>query len=154
MSNINDLEVLNLLEELEDIIENSSSIPLSGKVLINKEEVLELIKQIRIKLPDEFKRAEWIKQERQRILLEAQQEAEMIIKEAEQKIKEMVSESEIVKKAEKTAAEIISTAQANAREIRLGSREYADELLAKIELQVSEILEIIKRNREELKGNK
>jgi cell division septum initiation protein DivIVA len=139
LSNINDLEVLNLLEELEDIIENSSSIPLSGKVLINKEEVLELIKQIRIKLPDEFKRAEWIKQERQRILLEAQQEAEMIIKEAEQK---------------KTAAEIISTAQANAREIRLGSREYADELLAKIELQVSEILETIKRNREELKGNK
>jgi vacuolar-type H+-ATPase subunit H len=110
LSNINDLEVLNLLEELEDIIENSSSIPLSGKVLINKEEVLELIKQIRIKLPDEFKRAEWIKQERQRILLEAQQEAEMIIKEAEQK--------------------------------------------AKIELQVSEILETIKRNREELKGNK
>ncbi|MFV9567402.1 ATPase [Thermoanaerobacter mathranii] len=154
MSNINDLEVLNLLEELEDIIENSSSIPLSGKVLINKEEVLELIKQIRIKFPDEFKRAEWIKQERQRILLEAQQEAEMIIKEAEQKIKEMVSESEIVKKAEKTAAEIISTAQANAREIRLGSREYADELLAKIELQVSGILETIKRNREELKGNK
>ncbi|MBE3592722.1 MAG: ATPase [Thermoanaerobacter sp.] len=154
MSNFDGLEVLNLLEELEDIIENSSSIPLSGKVLINKEEVLDLIKQIRIKLPDEFKRAEWIKQERQRILLEAQQEAEMIIKEAEQKIKEMVSESEIVKKAEKTAAEIISAAQANAKEIRLGSREYADELLAKIESQVSEILETIKRNREELKGNK
>ncbi|AIS52571.1 ATPase [Thermoanaerobacter kivui] len=154
MSNIGDLEVFNLLDELEDIIERSSTIPLSNKAIVSKEEILDLIKQIRIKLPDEFKRAEWIKQERQRILLDAQQDAETIIKDAEQKINEMVNESEIVKRAEKTAAEIISAAQANAKEIRLGSREYADELLAKIEAEITNILETIKKNREELRGTK
>lgn len=149
-----DLEVFNLLDELEDIIEKSSNIPLSNKALINKEDILELIKQIRVKLPDEFKRAEWIRQEKQRILLEAQQDAETIVKEAEQRINMMVNEDEITKKAEKAAAEIIASAQENAKEIRLGSREYADEILAKLEEEMTKIVQTIKNNRNELRGVK
>lgn len=154
MEKIGELEIFNLLDSLEDVIEKSSTIPLSTKTLINKDEVLDIIKQIRLKLPDEFKRAEWIKQEKQKILIEAQQDAETIIKEAEQRIKMMVNESEITKMAEKSAAEIVSAAQANAKEIRLGSREYADELLAKLEAEILNILATIKNNRNELRGIK
>lgn len=154
MEKIDDLEVFNLLNTLEDIIERSSTIPLSTKAIINKDEILDLLKQIRLKLPDELKRAEWIKQERQKILIEAQQDAETIINEAEQRIKKMINENEITKRAEKAAAEIISAAQANAKEIRLGSKEYADELLAKVEAEISNILTTIQNNRNELKGIK
>ena len=62
-------------------------------------QILDLLKEVRVKLPDEVKQAKWIKEERQRILLESQKEAEMIIKEAENRIVSMVDENEITRKA-------------------------------------------------------
>ena len=66
------MEIFTLLETLEDILERSKSIPFSGKGIVDKEELLEIIKEIRLKLPDELKQAKWIKEERQRIIEEAQ----------------------------------------------------------------------------------
>jgi len=65
---------------------------------VDKEEILEIIKEIRLKLPDDIKQAKWIKEERQRILLEAQKEANNIIKDAENKIASLIDEHEITKK--------------------------------------------------------
>jgi oligopeptide/dipeptide ABC transporter ATP-binding protein len=64
------MEILAILETLEDIIEKSIALPFSGKSLIDKEEILEIVKEIRLKLPDDIKQAKWVKEERQRILLE------------------------------------------------------------------------------------
>lgn len=64
------MEIFTLLETLEDLLENSRSLPFSSKGLVDKEEMLDLIKEIRIKLPDELKQAKWVKEERQRILVE------------------------------------------------------------------------------------
>ena len=80
------MEIFTLLETLEDLLENSRSLPFSSKGLVDKEEMLDLIKEIRIKLPDELKQAKWVKEERQRILVEAQKEADGIVKEAENRI--------------------------------------------------------------------
>ena len=80
------MEIFTLLESLEDIIETSRNVPFSTKGLVDKEEILDLIKEIRIKLPDELKQAKWVKEERQRILMEAQKEADGIVKEAENRI--------------------------------------------------------------------
>lgn len=73
------MDILNLLERIEDIIEDASKFPLSSKVMIDKEEVLEVINEIRLKMPDEINRASWVSKERQRILNEAQNEAEELI---------------------------------------------------------------------------
>ncbi|KAB3533124.1 ATPase [Alkaliphilus serpentinus] len=148
------MNVLKLLEELEDIVESGSSIPFANKVLIDRNDVLEIIKEIRIQLPDEIKQAQWIKEERQRILIEAQQEADVILEEANKHIREMVDKDEITKLSTKQAEEIIAQAQTNAKEMRIGAREYADELLATTEGKLMELIEIIKENRSELKGMK
>jgi vacuolar-type H+-ATPase subunit H len=145
------VEILSILEVLEDLIEKSISLPLSGRSLVDKEEVLELVKEIRLKLPDDIKQAKWVKEERQRILLEAQKEANNIIQEAESKISALVDEHEITRKAYEQANEIISNAQKNAREIRLGAREYADSVLSKMEQILRDTLDVIQANREELK---
>ena len=145
------MEILSILEALEDVIEKSISLPLSSKSLVDKEELLELIKEIRLKLPDDIKQAKWVKEERQRILLEAQKEANNIIAEAENKIASLVDEHEITKKAYDQANEIISNAQKNAREIRLGAREYADGILDKIEEILKDTHDVIQVNRKELK---
>lgn len=151
LTNRGEIEILSIIETLEELVEKSVSIPLSGRCMIDREEVLEIIKEMRLKLPDDIKQAKWVKEERQRILLEAQKEANNIIKDAECKISSLINEHEITKKAYEQANEVIAGAQKNAREIRLGTREYADGILNKVEDILKDTIDLIKANREELK---
>jgi len=145
------MEILSLLEALEDAIENAVSVPFSGKCMVDRAEILEIIQDIRLKLPDDLKQAKWVSKERARILAEAQQEADNIIKNAESRIASMVDEHEICRKAYEQAEVILNNAKKNAREIRLGTREYADNILSKVEEILQDTLEVIKANRNELK---
>jgi len=145
------MEIFTLLEELEDILENSKSVPFSGKSVVDKEEILEIIKEVRLKLPEELKQAKWIKEERQRILVEAQKEADDIVKEAENRIISMINENEITKKAYEKKAEIIETANEMSREISKGTKDYADNILQGLEVALEDALKIIQNNRKELK---
>ena len=145
------MEIFTLLETLEDLLERSRNLPFSAKSVVDKDEMLDLIKEIRIKLPDELKQAKWVKEERQRILVEAQNEADEIIKEAENRIISMIDEHEITKKAYEKKVEIIETANEMSREIKSGTEEYADGVLAGIEVALEDALKVIKNNRKELK---
>ena len=145
------MEILSLLEAVEDAIENGISVPFSGKCMVDRSELLEIIQDIRLKLPDDIKQANWVSKERSRILAEAQQEADNIVKNAESRIAAMVDEHEISRRAYEQAEVIINNAKKNAREIRLGTREYADSILSKVEEILEDTLEVIKANRDELK---
>ena len=145
------MEIFTLLETLEETIENSRTMPFTNKGLVDKEELLDLIKEIRIKLPEELKQAKWVKEERTRILVEAHKEGEDIVKEAENRIIAMIDEHEITRKAYEQKTEIIETANEMAREIANGTKNHADELLAGIEDVLEETLRIIQNNRKELK---
>ena len=61
------MEIFTLLETLEDILEKSRTLPFTEKSIVEKEQFLDIIKEIRLKLPDELKQAKWIKEERERI---------------------------------------------------------------------------------------
>lgn len=172
-----------LLDALENILDKSATIPLSGRIMVNKEELLEIIKDIRIKLPDEIKQAQWIKEERHKILIEAKKEAEALKQDTEEKyqkvkderqriiaeaereaeivrqeagirLQNFIDESEVVKKANEQAREIIVAAQQDAKKIRLGSRAYADDILADLERQTVNLCDMIKANRDELKNKR
>ena len=145
------MEIFTLLETLEDILEKSKGVPFSNKIVIDKEEFLEIIKEIRLKLPDELKQAKWIKEERQRILVEAQKEADDVVKEAENRIISMIDEHEITRKAYEKKAEIIETANEMSREISKGTKDYADSILVGLEVALEDALKTIKSNRNELK---
>lgn len=145
------MEVLSLLDELEDIIDKSGGLPFTSKALFDKEELLDIVKEIKLKLPDEVKQAKWVKEERQRILLEAQKEASDIVKEAETRIISMIDEHEITRKACEQKEAIIESANSMAQEISQGTKEYADEILARIEDVLHANLDIIQKNRKELR---
>ena len=113
------MDILNLLERIEDIIEDSSKFPLSNKVMIDKEEVLEVINEIRLKLPDEINRASWVAKERQRILNEAQSEADELINKVKEQQKHLIEESEITRQAKIYANEIIEEAERKANEMKV-----------------------------------
>ena len=136
------MEIFTLLETLEDLLENSRGVPFSTKVIVNKDDILDLIKEIRLKLPDELKQAKWVKEERQRILLEAQ-------KEADGRIIAMIDEHEITRKAYDQKTEIIETANEMSREISRGTKEYADNILENTENVLTDTLGKIETNMSE-----
>lgn len=119
--------------------------------MVNKADVMELLSDLRLRLPEELKQAKWVKEERTRIITEAHQEASNIVKETEEQVKGMVNEHEITKKAYEQANEIIESAQKNAREIRLGARQYADNVLGSVEDKLSGHIAEIQAGRAELK---
>jgi vacuolar-type H+-ATPase subunit H len=145
------MEILSILEALEELVENAPGVLFSGRCILDRDEVLEIVKEIRLKLPDDLKQAKWVKDERQRILQEAQKEGNDIIKNAESRISSLVDEHEITKKAYEQANDMITNAKQNSREIKLGTKEYADNVLSKVEDILKETLEVIQVNREEMK---
>jgi hypothetical protein len=159
------MEIFTLLETLEDILENSKTLPFSDKSIIEKEQFLDIIKEIRLKLPEELKQAKWIKEERERIIAEAQKDADDIVREAENRIISMIDEHEITKKAYDKKTEIIADANEMYREITKGTNDYVDGILANIENNMLELgkslsnvemtiqnaVETIQNNRKELK---
>lgn len=144
------MEIFTLLENLEELLETGTKIPFSAKVMVDKEELHEILEDIRLKLPDELKQAKWVKEERQRIIMDAQKEAENILKEAEAKIISMVDEHVITKQAIAQKEEIVENANKVSQEISTGTREYADAVLEKVEDVLKETLEVIHNNRKEL----
>lgn len=114
-----------LIDNLEELVEDASKLPLSNKCMIDKEELFEVIKQIRLAYPEDLKQAEYVKKERDRILQDAEKEAEIIKEEAKNKVAKMVNESEIVRGAREKATEILNEAQANASAIIAQGQETA-----------------------------
>ena len=159
------MEIFTLFDTLEDILDKSKKLPFTDKSIIEKEEILEIMKEIRLKLPDELKQAKWIKEERGRIIAEAQKEADDIVKEAENRIIAMIDEHEITKKAYEQKTKIIETANEMSREMSKGTKDYADNILGDIETTIVNLsetitnveatiqnaLDTIKNNRSELK---
>jgi cell division septum initiation protein DivIVA len=130
------MDVIQLLEYLQEIIENSTKMPLTGKVVIDKREVLDIIDQIVNYLPDEFKKAQWVLGEKERILAEANKQYETVKKETMDMLKKQIENHDITKEAKVMAQEIIASAQRDAKAIRLGARDYADEILCQLDKEI------------------
>lgn len=145
------MDILNLLEKIEDIIEEASKLPLSNKVMIDKEEVLEVINEIRLKMPDEINRASWVAKERQRILNEAQSEADELIEKVKEQQKYLVEESEIAREAQEYAKQLVEDAERKANDMKIGAYSYSDEILSGLEEKIKEVISIIEENRNSLK---
>ena len=131
-----DVNIIELLEYLQDVVDNSPKVPMSGKVMLDKREILEVVDQIINYLPDQLKKAEWIMNEKERILNEAKKEYESVKKETANMMRKNIENHNIVKEAKVRAEEIIASAQRDAKAIRLGSRDYSDEILSQLDKEV------------------
>ncbi len=133
------MEVFELLTEMENLIEEGRSIPFSVKKIVDVEILAQILEEIKRKMPDEMKQAKWIKEERTRILQEANKEAEDIVKEAENRIIEMIDEHEITKQAYLRQDQIIEEAKKQSREITEGTKAYTDEILSEAENRINDL---------------
>ena len=133
------MKVLELLDELDEIIEVASSVPVVRKVMVDPNEVREIVKEIRLELPDEIQQAQWIKNERQRILDEAKAEYESILNEARQKADALVENDEITVKAKARADEILRIAQENSQVMKMSILDYTDSMLYNLQEKVDQM---------------
>ncbi len=154
------MDGLELLDELEEIIAKGASVPFSGRCILERDELMDVLQELKLKLPDDLKQAKWIKNERQRILQEASAEADDIIKKANEKGISMINEHEITQKAMEQARQIIENAQEEARAIQDSSYNYADSLLETVEKvslstmkELEQCVSIVRNNRGELRSN-
>lgn len=148
------MELLTVINELEELIETSGRIPLTRKVLVDEERILDILDRIRTILPDDVRKAKWVVQEREKVMDEAHKEAQRILEEARREAEKKAEESEVVHQAKEMAESILGKAEQVAREIKLGAREYADEVLAKLEERLDRITREVQQGRAELRGMK
>lgn len=130
-----------IIEEIEEYIDSCKFQPLSStKILVNKEELEELLTELRMKTPEEIKRYQKIISNKEAILADAQAKADAIIAQAQVQTTELVNEhqimqqayaqaNEVVMIATKQAQEILDKATSDANDIRMGAIGYTDELL-------------------------
>ncbi|MBE0429481.1 MAG: ATPase [Thermoleophilia bacterium] len=146
------MDVLVLIDKLDEIVNNARPMPMTDKVMIDREEIYDILDQMRTTIPEEIKQARWIVKERQEMLSEAKTESDRIIKDAQDQAARLTSEEEVVKMAERNAAQIMEDARAREREIRLGAEDYADEILETLETNLEKFLAAVRRGRERLQG--
>ncbi|MGD8400845.1 MAG: ATPase [Bacillota bacterium] len=149
MQKVNNLMLL--LDHLEELI--SSSFQFAGKVMVDREELEELIKKIHIALPEDVKQAEWVSREKERYLEQAQEEAKRIIREAEKYAQHLLQDDQIIMRAEDEAKKIIAEAKLSAAEMATEAREYASQVLARLDESLDRTLKIVRQGREELDKN-
>lgn len=133
------MKVLELLDELDEIIEVASSVPVVRKVMVDPNEIQEIVKEIRLELPDEIQQAQWIKNERTRILDEAKAEYETIISDAQNKADRLVEADEITIKAKERADEILRVARENSSVMKMSILDYTDSMLYNLQEKVDQM---------------
>ncbi|MCD8152527.1 MAG: ATPase [Clostridiales bacterium] len=134
-----------ILAEIEEYIDSCKAQPLAkGKIVVDKEELMELLTELRLKTPDEIRRYQKIIANRDAILSDAQAKADEILAQAQIQTNELVSEHQIMQQAYAQANEVVAIATNQAQEIldkatedanaiRTASIEYTDNLLGSLE---------------------
>ena len=144
------MDILVLIDKLDDLVHNAKGVPMTDQVRIDREEIYDVLDQMRATIPEELKRARWIVKERQDMLAEANRESDRIIGEAREQAMTLASQTEIVRLAEKQAQDIVEDAKRQARETRLEMEDWADSILSTLEVNLEKFLGAVKRGRERL----
>jgi len=138
------MDILQLVDRLEALLNRGRHIPLTTSILLNEDEFLDVVDQLRISIPEELKAARRTQQERTRILAEAQQEADRIIEEARNQVSSMVEQHEIVQAAKLRAEQVLRQAEEQATAMRRGADDYVAEVLLRLDKHLSEVQQVVR----------
>jgi vacuolar-type H+-ATPase subunit H len=131
-----EIEIQHLVDRLESLLNESWLIPLTSNRVINEEEYLDIIDQMRITIPAGIKQAKRIQQERERIIAQAQEEAERIVTLAREQAANLTNDHEVLKTAETKAEALLKQAQQQAEDTKAGADDYVIEVLSELEEQL------------------
>lgn len=145
------MSVDELLDTMEDEMDASRAIPLSGKRMVDVDRMHDLIDEVRRSLPDEIRQAKAIVNDRSQILSDAKREAESLVQKAEDRARSLVSQEQVVRDAQRRAAEILQTAQNQGREVSASVTTYCENMLRISEEQLAKATGEMKATRANLR---
>ena len=146
-------EVERLIQGLINVVDAARPVPLSSSSMINKDEVVSVLNDISLRLPDEIRAARWLLKQREDFLARTQREGAELIDLARARAGQMVQKSEVVKAAEIRARRIVEEAQSEARRLQLETEDYCDQRLASFESILKKTQKIVADGRTKLQGD-
>lgn len=134
---------------------------MSTYLIVNEDQFLDVLDQIRTAIPKEVKQAERVLQERERTITQAEEEAGRILQAARDEADKLADEHEIVNIANQRAQTIVERAHRDADGLKVEADEYArgvlaamDEQLAALQKQISSVASIVQNGLEKLSAVK
>lgn len=141
-----------LINELQAIMEESKAVPLTGgKSLVDTEQVMDILDEIRDSLPSEVRQAKNIVADRSEIIAEAKKEAEAIVRDAEEKRKKLIERDEIVQGAHARANEIENISKAKIADMRKAATDFVEDIMKKTDDALSAQLTELRKTRQNIK---
>jgi cell division septum initiation protein DivIVA len=144
------VDILYLLDQLEEVLGGGSRVPLTSRTLVDEQEILDILDQIRVSIPDELKAARRLTQERDQVIADARAEAERIVRDAEVHAAERVTEHSLVRAAEVRASDLEDRALRQAEHTRREADAYAYRVLQKLRDQIGQVAQTVDRGMSEL----
>ena len=132
-------DIYHLIDRFERLINDSWKVPLSTYLVVNEEECLDLIDQMRTAIPQEIRQGERVQQERERIVAQAEEEAGRIVQLARQQASELVDDHEVIQSANQRAKTITERAQREAEALRSEADEYVRGVLLSLRDQLGHV---------------
>jgi cell division septum initiation protein DivIVA len=133
------MDILQLIDRLEELFNQSKSIPLTRNVMVDEDRMLDIIDQMRIAIPEEVKKAQQLLGQRDRVLAQAQEEANRTLELARQKADQMVTKEMVAQEASRRAEQIVIQARNEAENVRADADDYAMNSLTQLRDELERI---------------
>lgn len=130
------MDILNLVDRLEELLNQSRPLPFTHNVIVDEDRMLDLIDQMRVAIPDEVKKAQQLLAQRDRLLAQAQEEANRTLAIAREKSEQLVERDSTAQAALARAGQIEAQAYAEAEKIKREADEYVLERLTQLEMEL------------------
>jgi hypothetical protein len=135
------MDLAGRLAELEELVRDAKSMPLSSSVLISRDEVLEMLHDMQESLPEEIKQARWVVKDREELLAKARVEGDRIVEQAREEQRRLALRDQVARRAEEEAARMVQEAEDATADMRREAEDYVDAKLAQFEIALRKILE-------------
>jgi hypothetical protein len=147
------MDIQNLVDRLEQLLNDSSRIPLSANLVVNEDKIFAIVDQMRVTVPEEIKRAARIESEKERILAQAHEEADRIRGLAKQEASELVNREVITNAAQQRADHILTQARHEEIAIRQEADAYVMDVLANLEEDLLRSLAVVRNGLHKLQAD-
>ena len=133
-------DVFELIEGLIDQVQEAKSVPLSGNVLLDRDDLVARLQKLQAALPDELRAARWMVREREAFIARTNERARDITERAQSESRRLVADSHIVTEAVEEANILVRRAEGESRKMRLEAEDEIDGHLSRVETLLTELL--------------
>jgi vacuolar-type H+-ATPase subunit H len=144
------VDFMYLLDRLEEALATGSRVPLTARTLVDEQECLDILDQMRVAMPSEIKEARRVIAERDNVLAQARDENERIIRSAENRASRLVDEHAVVRSAQIRANQIEEQAEQEAMTIREEAEKFAEAILTRVQERLEAALSNVRAGLREL----